>query len=178
MHHFDTLAPKEVVTRELLDTLTGLGFSIADYDPDRPWGAFFRFGDHQIDKFIREFFNGVPIPQNALEGERSPKLLLIAPQRKLSWQHHDRRGEFWRVIAGRVGVVTSDTDQQPLDYRALTRGETIHIAQGKRHRLIGLDTWAIVAEIWIHTDDQHLSNEEDIHRVQDDFGRGEARSNS
>jgi hypothetical protein len=30
----------------------------------------------------------------------------------------------------------------------------------------------LVAEIWQHTDPDHPSNEDDIVRVQDDFGRG------
>ena len=42
--------------------------------------------------------------------------------------------------------------------------------QGVRHRLIGLDDYAVVAEIWQHTD-KIPSDEEDIIRVQDDFGR-------
>jgi hypothetical protein len=50
-------------------------------------------------------------------------------------------------------------------------GETIKLAQGERHRLIGLDTQAIIAEIWQHTDANHPSDEDDIIRVQDDFGR-------
>jgi hypothetical protein len=37
--------------------------------------------------------------------------------------------------------------------------------------LVGLDEWGAVAEIWIHTDAQNLSNEEDIHRLQDDYAR-------
>jgi hypothetical protein len=39
-----------------------------------------------------------------------------------------------------------------------------------RHRLIGLDDFGVVAEIWQHTD-AIPSDEEDIIRVQDDFGR-------
>ena len=38
-------------------------------------------------------------------------------------------------------------------------------------RLIGLEEWGMVAEIWQHTDDAHPSAEDDIVRVQDDFGR-------
>jgi hypothetical protein len=37
--------------------------------------------------------------------------------------------------------------------------------------LIGLDQQALVAEIWQHTDPKNPSNEEDIVRLQDDFGR-------
>lgn len=50
-------------------------------------------------------------------------------------------------------------------------GETIKLAQGERHRLIGLDKQAIIAEIWQHTDAAQPSDENDIIRVQDDFGR-------
>jgi hypothetical protein len=50
-------------------------------------------------------------------------------------------------------------------------GEYIKLAQGERHRLIGLESQAIIAEIWQHTDATHASDELDIVRVQDDFGR-------
>jgi len=42
---------------------------------------------------------------------------------------------------------------------------------GTRHRLVGLDDWGIVAEIWIHSDPDKPSNEYDIRRISDDFGR-------
>jgi hypothetical protein len=42
---------------------------------------------------------------------------------------------------------------------------------GQRHRLIGLDQWGVVAEIWQHTDSENPSDESDIVRLQDDFGR-------
>jgi len=53
----------------------------------------------------------------------------------------------------------------------LKRGDTITLKKGERHRLVGLNEWGIVAEIWIHTDANHPSDEEDIVRLQDDFGR-------
>ena len=49
-------------------------------------------------------------------------------------------------------------------------GSQLKLNQGVRHRLIGLDDYAVVAEIWQHTD-KIPSDEEDIIRVQDDFGR-------
>ncbi len=36
---------------------------------------------------------------------------------------------------------------------------------------MGLDTFGIVAEIWQHTDPTNPSEEDDIVRLQDDFGR-------
>ena len=50
-------------------------------------------------------------------------------------------------------------------------GDQIILQKGERHRLIGLDDYSVVAEIWQHTDVNHPSDEDDIIRVQDDFGR-------
>ena len=69
-----------------------------------------------------------------------------------------------------AGVVTSDTDVEK-DTSHLSIGDIIKLKQGERHRLIGLDVWGIVAEIWQHTDTDNPSNEDDIVRLQDDFGR-------
>jgi hypothetical protein len=67
-------------------------------------------------------------------------------------------------------VCTSFTDAEG-PVKTLSVGELITLQQGERHRLIGLDTWGVVAEIWQHTDATQPSDEEDIVRVQDDFGR-------
>jgi hypothetical protein len=53
----------------------------------------------------------------------------------------------------------------------LNVGDTITLKQGERHRLIGLDDYAVIAEVWQHTDVNNPSDEDDIVRVQDDFGR-------
>ena len=100
----------------------------------------------------------------------SPKILVVAPQKRLSWQYHHRRAEIWRVIQGQAGVKRSDTDTEG-ELEILNIGDTITLQQGERHRLIGLDSWGIVAEIWQHTDSENPSDEEDIVRLQDDFGR-------
>ena len=55
--------------------------------------------------------------------------------------------------------------------QTLSKGDKIKLKQGERHRLIGLEDWGIVAEIWQHTDAARPSNEDDIVRLQDDFGR-------
>ena len=49
-------------------------------------------------------------------------------------------------------------------------GDQIKLQQGIRHRLVGLKDFGVVAEIWQHTDPVP-SDEDDIIRVQDDFGR-------
>ena len=53
----------------------------------------------------------------------------------------------------------------------LKSGDEIKLYQGERHRIVGTNDYAVVAEIWIHTDKYNPSDENDIVRVQDDFGR-------
>jgi mannose-6-phosphate isomerase-like protein (cupin superfamily) len=88
----------------------------------------------------------------------------------LSWQYHHRRAEIWRVIQGQVGVKRSINDIEG-ELEILNVGDTITLQKGERHRLIGLSDYAVIAEIWQHTDANHPSDEDDIVRVQDDFGR-------
>jgi len=105
-----------------------------------------------------------------LGNKLSPKLLVVGPQQRLSWQYHNRRAEIWRVVEGEIGVVMSENDEQH-DVNEFEPGDIIILNKGQRHRLVGLDSWGIVAEIWQHTDTDHPSDEDDIIRLQDDFGR-------
>lgn len=105
-----------------------------------------------------------------ISGKLSPKILLVAPHQRLSWQYHHRRAERWRLIDGEAGVIRSEDDVQG-QLEVLKKGDTITLQQGERHRLVGLEYWGVVAEIWQHTDAENPSDENDILRVQDDFGR-------
>ena len=96
--------------------------------------------------------------------------MVVAPQKRLSWQYHFRRAEIWKVVGGVAGVVISDTDEEN-ELQILQLNTIINLKQGERHRLVGLDGWGIIAEIWQHTDPENPSDEDDIVRVQDDFGR-------
>lgn len=69
-----------------------------------------------------------------------------------------------------VGVVRSDTDQEG-NIVVSTTEDVIKFAQGELHRLVGSAEQGVIAEIWQHIDANHPSDEEDIVRVQDDFGR-------
>lgn len=100
----------------------------------------------------------------------SPKILVVAPGKRLSWQYHHRRSERWKVIGGYAGVVQSFTDDET-EIKNYHEGDVIRLQKGERHRLVGLDAWGIIAEIWEHTDSNNPSNEDDIIRLQDDFGR-------
>jgi mannose-6-phosphate isomerase-like protein (cupin superfamily) len=146
------------------------GFKIINSDETRPWGGFLVIDESQSQKFIDLFFKDVPDSQKKSSGKISPKILIIEKQKRLSWQYHHRRAELWKVIGGEAGVIKSDTDKEN-EILINKIGDIITLKQGERHRLIGLKNWGIIAEIWKHTDADHPSDEEDIVRVQDDFGR-------
>lgn len=146
------------------------GFTIVNKDDSRPWGGFFVIDETQAPDFIQKFFSHLSLADFSGFGKLSPKILVVAPEKRLSWQYHHRRAEIWKVIGGKAGVVVSDTDEEtPL--KTLENGDVISLKQGERHRLIGLQEWGIIAEIWQHTDTTNPSDENDIVRVQDDFGR-------
>ena len=154
---------------EIKSELQTLGFEITNQDLNRPWGAFFYINENQAQEFSDCFFGSLNVNKLKIEGKLSPKILMIKPNVRLSWQYHKRRAEIWQVYKGVVGVVQSQTDiETPMKIHK--PGAQITVEQGIRHRLIGLDNYAVVAEIWQHTN-QIPSDEYDIIRVQDDFGR-------
>lgn len=144
---------------------------ITSKDTERPWGGFFVISDESLTTFTEIYF-----PESDAwnpSGEQltmSPKLLLVAPHAKLSWQYHYRRSEVWSVVQGPVGISRSESDQPPAP-EVHQGGSQITLPRGIRHRLIGLDHWGVIAEIWLHTDPGHPSDEDDIVRLEDDYGR-------
>ena len=146
------------------------GLKIVDSDISRPWGGFFVISEDQSQIFADEYFDGLDVTKLKISGKLSPKILVVSPGKRLSWQYHLRRAEIWRVISGQAGVKRSINDEEgAID--VLNVGDTITLKQGERHRLIGLDVYAVIAEVWQHTDVNNPSDEDDIVRVQDDFGR-------
>lgn len=161
---------KADVFAKVATMLKDQGFQIVDKDENRPWGGFFVIDENQAQAFANQYFDGIDVDQLRIGGKLSPKILIVAPHSKLSWQYHHRRAEIWQVVEGTVGIVRSATDVEG-DLQKFQPKDQVKLDKGERHRLIGLDGWGIVAEIWQHTDPQHPSDEEDIVRVQDDFGR-------
>jgi mannose-6-phosphate isomerase len=145
-------------------------FTIVSKDHNRPWGGFFVIAEEHAQAFANQYFEGFDVSTLKRGGALSPKILIVAPDKRLSWQYHHRRAEIWRVIQGQAGVKRSVNDTEG-ELEILNIGDTITLQQGERHRLIGLDEFAVIAEIWQHTDANHPSDEDDIIRVQDDFGR-------
>ena len=161
---------KQALFQEIAEKLQQQGFAIERQDPTRPWGGFFVIQEDQAQHFADTYFNGLSVEGLRISGKLSPKVLLVAPQQRLSWQYHHRRAEIWQVVRGPVGVAISDNDEQG-EVKSYQVGERIILQQGERHRLVGLKDWGVLAEIWQHTDANNPSDEDDIVRVQDDFGR-------
>jgi Mannose-6-phosphate isomerase len=147
------------------------GFIVVDKDFERPWGGFFVIDEEQARRFSHFFFPDMEVAASQMVGKLSPKILMVEPGKRLSWQYHFRRAEVWRLVAGKAGVVRSVTDEQG-KVESLEKGKVIELPKGMRHRLVGLEgSWGMIAEIWQHTDPEKPSNEDDIVRLQDDFGR-------
>jgi mannose-6-phosphate isomerase-like protein (cupin superfamily) len=157
--------------RKAKSMLAEAGIAVVSEDTERPWGGFLVIDPEDTDSFIETFFAGTDITvQRMHQFPLQPKILIVAPHKRLSWQYHHRRAEVWRVLQGPVAVELSATDEEtePQTYQ---NDDVITIKQGQRHRLIGMDASGIVAEIWQHTHPDAPSDEDDIVRVQDDTGR-------
>ncbi len=167
---FSADIPKSDVFNAVEKFLENDGFYIADMDNQRPWGGYFVIDEAQAPKFIKTFFPHLNVEDFRGFPKLSPKVLLVAPEKRLSWQYHHRRSEIWKVIGGEAAISVSDSDIET-GHSLLKLNDVVSLEQGQRHRLIGTDSWGIIAEIWKHTDALNPSDEEDIVRVSDDFGR-------
>ncbi len=139
-------------------------------DLDRPWGGFYVINEILSEEFFNLFFNIEFKNKIDFQAKLSPKILVIKPNKRLSWQYHERRSEIWSVIKGNILVQRSEDNQEGDQIKLKTKNQ-IEIGKKIRHRIIGTDDYALVAEIWIHTDKSNPSNENDIIRLQDDFNR-------
>ncbi len=80
--------------------LEALGFDIVSKDLQRPWGAFFVINESQVQDFSAKFFDGMDSNDLKIKEKLSPKILVVKPRARLSWQYHHRRAEIWRVYKG------------------------------------------------------------------------------
>ena len=83
------------------------------------------------------------------------KRIVVLPGKRLSYQYHRRRAEHWFVVEGR-GIVTRNDERM------------VDIPKRARHRIEN-DGLAPLAFIEIQRGDYF--GEDDIVRVEDDFGR-------
>ncbi len=169
----DTKREKLDLAAEITGELRSNGYVIEEANLDKPWGAYLRLANNDAEKFIAELFPGLTLheAQLGIEGaELSPKILIVAPSQRLSWQYHDRRAERWRFLTEGGYYKSMTNDQGKLIHAS--PGDVVQFATSERHRLVGSDQgYTVVAEIWQHTDGQLPSSEDDIVRLADDYSR-------
>lgn len=113
---------------------------------ERPWGSF----------------------QVLYEGDNyKVKRIEVLPGKRLSYQKHSQRSEHWMVVAG-TGKVTLD-GRNIMIYA----GQTVDVAVGAVHRI---ENPASEGLIFIEIQRGSYLGEDDIVRLQDDFGRVPAES--
>lgn len=166
---FDDPNDKWGVLRKIKDELILKNkFIMDDVDEQKPWGAYYRFVLGEKDKFLEKYFKDLDVE---VPGNINPKFLIFEPGKKLSLQYHERRDEIWVVLQGEVEAYFGPGDELG-EYKTYQQGEMFTYPALARHKAGASDKgWAIVAEIWKHTDQNNLSVEEDNIRVSDDYGR-------
>jgi mannose-6-phosphate isomerase len=92
--------------------IESLGFKVVGKDFERPWGGFLVIDEAQTEKFVNEFFEGIDIKELMIGEKLSPKILIVKPKTRLSWQYHNRRAEIWQVYKGEVGVIRSNDNTE------------------------------------------------------------------
>ncbi|MBA3807956.1 MAG: phosphoheptose isomerase [Solirubrobacterales bacterium] len=161
---------RDAVLARITSSLAVADLRVVGEDLSRPWGGFLVISQGDVRSFVNTYFADAGVEFGEETGGLSPKILLVAPGRRLSWQHHLRRSEIWRIVHGPVGISRGPGDEEPPP-RKCPEGDLVRIALGERHRLTGLDDWGVVAEIWQHTDAASPSDEDDIVRLADDHNR-------
>ena len=74
---------------EIEDNIKSFGFTIKSYDFERPWGGFLVIDETQSQEFSNKFFEGLDINTLKIGGKLSPKILIVKPEARLSWQYHN-----------------------------------------------------------------------------------------
>ncbi|WP_051482971.1 mannose-1-phosphate guanylyltransferase/mannose-6-phosphate isomerase [Thioalkalivibrio sp. HK1] len=128
-------------------------------DPSEP--------DHPQERMEHRYHRRVHRPWGFYESvERAQgyqvKRIRVDPGARLSMQMHRKRSEHWVVVRGRAEVVCDDIE------RTLSPDESIRIPVGARHRISnpGPDPLDLI-EVQIGD----YLGEDDIIRIEDDFGR-------
>ena len=111
---------------------------------ERPWGSFTVLDDEMFDHKV--------------------KRIVVAPGKRLSYQQHAKRAEHWFVVNGVATVVLDGVEHE------LQPGQSIDIAIGQAHRCENRATTPVVL---IEVQHGTYFGEDDIVRLEDDFGRAD-----
>ena len=90
------------------------------------------------------------------------KIITVEPGKRLSYQTHEKRSEYWVIVSG-TGTVTIDGIQS-----MSIAGDAFIIEQGIPHRIHNIgDEPLLFIEVQLGV----YFGEDDIVRIEDDFGR-------
>lgn len=90
------------------------------------------------------------------------KRILVKPFSRLSLQYHNHRSEHWTLISGSLICQVGE------DFHHLDRNQSIYVPKGVKHRMVNeTNKDAILIEVQVG----ESVAEDDIVRLQDDYGR-------
>ena len=116
-----------------------------NYYEERPWGSF----------------------ENLLDCEYCKvKRIIVKPGQRLSYQYHHKRNECWVVVQGRATVTLDGKDFEYESDNEL--GNIVNIPVGTKHRVRNDEE---IDLIFIETQTGTYFGEDDIVRLEDDYGR-------
>jgi len=90
------------------------------------------------------------------------KCIWVTPGQRLSYQRHQKRAEHWFIVEG-SGEVTLDGKTTPIK-----KGDSLDVAIKELHRISNTGS---VELVFIEVQTGTYFGEDDIERVEDDFGR-------
>ena len=96
------------------------------------------------------------------EPDHKVKRIVVHPGKRLSYQRHFRRAEHWLVLKGRAVVTLDDREVE------LGPGQAADIPLGTAHRILNPGDDPLV---FIEVQRGEYFGEDDIERLEDDFGR-------
>ena len=98
------------------------------------------------------------------EGENyKVKRIEVLPGKRLSYQRHSRRAEHWFVVRGTAKITLNGVEI------LVKTGEVVDIAKEDAHRVENPDPAELL--VFIETQTGDYFGEDDIERLEDDFGR-------
>ena len=114
-----------------------------NYVEQRPWGSFENLLDEPYSKVKR---------------------IIVKPGQRLSYQYHHHRTEHWVIVQG-DGIVTLDDNEY-----IFGEGKVVEIPVGTKHRVENKFDKNL---IFIETQTGTYFGEDDIVRLEDDYGRNQ-----
>ena len=81
------------------------------------------------------------------------KELIVLPGKQCSWHYHENKDETFLVVQGNLRVwVSVGDDEAEAEMMVLSKGDSLHLPPGTRHRFLGI-TKVILLEFSTHHDD-------------------------